>query len=553
MGAFVLRGGTVIDGTGAPGVAADVAVDGDRVVAVGSGLDAPTGAHEIDAGGLVVAPGFVDVHTHYDAQVFWDPACTPSGQHGVTTVVAGNCGFSIAPCKPEHRGLLARTLENVEGMSLEALEAGIAWEFETYGEYLAAVERRGTYMNFGGYVGHTAVRVYVMGDDAYERDATDDEIARMREVVADSVAAGALGFATSSSMTHAGDAGRPVPSRFASHEEVNALAGVLAEMGRGVFAIIPGERVTHRDVYNFSRDYTRPITWTALLTGPSGWHETMAGANATARAEGADVWPQVSCRPLQFQMTFAAPFPFDSLPVFAELLSLPADERAARYRDPSWRATARPLVDKSYTGSRWHVITIEESVKHPEANGRTVHEVAAESGRHPLDVALDIALDDQLTTRFRVVVANDNPDGIAYLLQQPGMLLGLSDAGAHVSQLCDACMPTDLLGNWVREKGVLSLEQAVHKMTLEPATVFGLRDRGVLRAGAVADIAVFDAASVAPGKLRRVYDLPAGADRLTADEPVGMAHVFVNGMRVVADGRPQYDTLDERPGTVVRS
>jgi N-acyl-D-amino-acid deacylase len=549
---LVIRGGTVIDGTGAPGRVADVAIDGDRVAEIGSKLD---GVRELDASGHVVTPGFIDIHTHYDAQVFWDPALTPSSWHGVTSVVAGNCGFSIAPCRPEHRALIGRTLQHVEDMSLSTLEAGIPWDFETFPEYLDAVERHGSALNFTAYVGHTAVRLFIMGDDGYEREEpTEDELTRMAQTVRESVAAGAAGFATSSAPTHSGDAGRPVPSRLASLPELEALVTPLHDLGRGVAAFTPGERIRHADVYDLQPRIGRPFTWTALLTVQgSPFAASMAELSARERATGVDVWPQVTCRPLTFRMTLLEPFTFNTVPAFAALLNRSLEQRLTAYRDPSWRRTAQDeLAHGRVFRPRWERVTIAESRDHPELEGRSVASIADERGVEPLAALLDVALSEDLVTRVRTILANDDEAMIGTLLQQEGMLIGLSDAGAHVSQLCDACLPTDLLGNWVREREILTLEQAVHKLTGEPAAVFGFADRGVLAPGRAADVTVFDPDAVAPGPLRRVRDFPANGERLVADEPSGVAHVVVNGTPIRVDGDPDAEALASRPGRVLR-
>ena len=549
---LVIRGGTVIDGTGAPGVRADVAIDGDRVAEIGDQL---SGRRELDASGHAVTPGFIDIHTHYDAQVFWDPSLTPSSWHGVTSVVAGNCGFSIAPCRPEHRGLIGRTLQHVEDMSLATLEAGIPWEFETFPEYLDTVERHGVALNYTAYIGHTALRLFVMGDEGYEREEpTEDELRQMAAAVRDAVAAGAAGFATSSAPTHAGDCGRPVPSRLAGRDELAALLAPLGELGRGVAELTPGERIRHTDVYDLQPAVGQPFTWTALLTmRGSPFAENMAKLNAERRAEGVDVWPQVTCRPLTFQMNLSEPFTFNTVPAFRSLMDRPVEERLAAYRDPAWRKTAQEqLATGRVFRPRWGNVTIAESREHPELEGRDVAGLAAERGVEPLDALLELAVADDLATRVRTVLANDNEDEIAGLLRQDGMLIGLSDAGAHVGQLCDACLPTDLLGNWVREREVLALEAAVHKLTGEPAGVFGFADRGRLAEGCAADVTVFDPDTVAPGKLRRIRDFPADGERLVADSPSGVAHVVVNGTPIRVDGEPQQDGVAARPGRVLR-
>jgi N-acyl-D-aspartate/D-glutamate deacylase len=550
---LVIRGGTVVDGTGAPGRRADVGIDGDRIAAIGERL---SGRRELDASGKAVAPGFIDIHTHYDAQVFWDPALTPSSWHGVTSVVAGNCGFSIAPCRPEHRDLIGRTLQHVEDMSLPTLQAGIPWDFESFPEYLDSIERHGIALNYTAYIGHTALRLFVMGDEGYEREQpTADELARMAALVYDAVAAGAAGFASSAAPTHNGDGGRPVPSRLADVDELEALVMPLKELGRGVGAFTPGgERVSHQDIYALQRRIGRPFTWTALLTiKGSPFASDMAELNARERADGVDVWPQITCRPLTFQMTMADPFTFNTVPSFQALMDRPVEERLAAYRDAAWRERAQDELEHGRVfRPRWDVMTVAESPRHPELEERSVAALAADRGVGPLDAIVELSVEDDLGTRFRSTLANNDEEMIERLLQQDGMLIGLSDAGAHVGQLCDACLPTDLLGNWVREREVLSLERAVHKLSGEPAGVFGFDDRGVLAEGKAADVTVFDPATVAPGRLRRIRDFPADGERLVADEPVGVTHVLVNGVPIRVDGEPAADGVALQPGRVLR-
>ena len=550
---IVIRGGTVIDGTGSAGQVADVAVRDGRISEIGSGL---TGSRVLDATGQIVSPGFIDIHTHYDAQVFWDPWLTPSSHHGVTTVVAGNCGFSIAPIRSENVALMAHTLQHVEDMSFDTLSAGVPWdEFATFPQYLDAVEQRGSSLNFSCYVGHTAVRLYVMGEDAYERAATDSEIARMQSVVAEAMAAGAAGFASSFSPTHNGDSGRPVPSRVADAEELRALLQPLRGGPRGVVALLPGGVMNHEEVFALQREIGRPFTWTALLTVKGyPYHEKVIAEHDAAWADGVEVWPQVSCRPLVFQMNLSEPFTLNMRPTFAALMGKSREDRLAAYRDPSWRAGAWEDVSggKGALPLNWASISVAESASHPELADRPLASLAEERGCTPLDVMLDISLDDNLESRFWSVLANDDPDAIAWLLPRDNVLLGLADSGAHVSQLCDACFSTDLLGSWVRERGVMPLERALHKLTGEPAQVYGLDDRGTVEVGKAADLCVFDAQTVAPGPLRRIRDFPANGERLTADAPVGVTHVLVNGVPIRTDGVADEEGLDQRPGVSVR-
>jgi N-acyl-D-amino-acid deacylase len=553
-GDIVIRGGTVIDGTGAPGRRADVAVAGGRVVAVDDDL---RGGREIDATGQVVTPGFIDIHTHYDAQVFWDPWLTPSAFHGVTSVIAGNCGFSIAPVRPADVALLARTLQHVEDMSFDTLSVGVPWdEFESFPQYFDAIERRGTALNFGCYVGHTAVRLFVMGEASYERAATDEELARMQQVVAEALDAGAAGFATSASPTHNGDGGRPVPSRVGDLDELRALLAPLRDAGKGVVALLPADVFSHKQVAELQQEVGRPVTWTALLTVKGfPYHEKVVLRNDEARARGVEVWPQVSCRPLVFQMNLAEPFTLNARPSFARLMDSSFEDRCAAYRDPAWRASTWEELSGQSGGVpfNWPSVSVAESRSRPDLVGQGVVPLAEEWGCTPLDVMLDVSLGDDLETRFQSVIANDDAEGIAWLLPRDNVLLGLADSGAHISQLCDACFATDLLGNWVRERRVMPLERAVHKLTGEPAAVYRLADRGTVTVGAAADLCVFDPKTVAPGPLRRIRDFPADGERLTADAPVGMTHVLVNGVPIREDNQPAQEGLDARPGALLRA
>jgi N-acyl-D-amino-acid deacylase len=552
-GDTVLRGGTLVDGSGEPRRRADVAVRDGKIVAIGDSL---SGTIELDASGQVVAPGFIDIHTHYDAQVFWDPFLSPSSSHGVTTVVAGNCGFSIAPTRSEGVEILVRTLQHVEDMSFDTLMAGVPWdEFESFPQYIDAVGRQGVALNYACYVGHTAVRLYAMGPDAYERAATEGELATMVQIVDEALEAGAIGFASSWSPTHTGDHGRPVPSRVADFAELAALLEPMKRRDRGVVALLPGGVMSHAQMFDLQRHIGRPFTWTALLTfAGSDYHEQVMAEHATARASGVDVWPQVSCRPLVFQMNLAEPFSLNTFPNFADLMDRPTEQRLAAYRDPAWRsATQDQITSGTFSLFNPASLSVAESTTRPDLVGRSVVELADEQDVTPLDVLLDLSLADDLTSRFWSVLANNNPEGIAYLLPRDDVLLGLADSGAHVSQLCDACFATDLLGNWVRDRSVMSLEQAVHKLTAEPARVYGLGDRGLAEVGMAADLVVFDPDTVAPGPLRRVIDFPAAGERLTADAPVGMTHTLVNGVPIRVDGQSVPEGLGRRPGTVLHN
>jgi N-acyl-D-aspartate/D-glutamate deacylase len=548
---LVVKGGTVIDGTGSPGVRADVAVTDGRIAGVGPDLD---GARTLDASGCVVAPGFIDIHTHYDAQVFWDPALTPSCHHGVTTVVAGNCGFSIAPTRPAHRDLIARTLENVEDMNVATLAAGIPWDFETFPEYLASVERHGTALNYTAYIGHTALRLFAMGDAAYERAATPEEVARMQAILGEAIDAGAAGLATSFAMTHRGADGLPVPSRFAARSEFEALLDVMADRARGVVSVAPGEQCGIDDLYQLQPRIGVPFTYGALLTQPTGTHRRLVEVNRQGWRAGAQVWPQVSPRPLTFSMSMAEPFTLNPNPVFAELMRLDRAGRRQAYADPVWRKRAAEAFETQQAmRPRWDTYEVSESAANPDLIGRRLTDIAAERGITALDALLDLSLDEpELALRVRAILFNDDPDEVRALLSEDHCTLGLSDAGAHVGQLCDAPEPTDFLGNWVRDRQLMPLELGVRRLTGVQADLFGFADRGYIRPGGAADLVVFDPDTVAPGPVRRVRDFPADAERLTAPEPVGMRHLVVNGTPIRVDEATVAAAVDSRPGQLVR-
>jgi N-acyl-D-aspartate/D-glutamate deacylase len=489
-----LRGGTVVDGTGAPARVEDVAVTDGRIA------DRPApDATVVDLDGLVLAPGFIDPHTHYDAQVFWDPSLTPSCWHGVTTAVMGNCGFGIAPTRPEGRTTVMRVLENVEGMPYDALEAGIDWSFETYPEYLDAVDRLPLRINVASLLGHTPLRYYVLGEDATERAATPDERAEMFALAREAIAAGAVGFSTSRSHSHVGAFGKPVPSRAAELAEIYELA-----RAGGTFEATWGPDLFVEEMNAIAADTSRPVTWAAVLaTKDPGY------AASVAAQTGPGVHPQVACKPIVVEMTLGEPFMFANVPAFGEVLALPREARAAKYAEPGW-------VERAEAG-------IAELWGDPLGGAAVVDGGPIGSLRAALALDLD--------TRLRIPMINGDQEQVDALLRDRRLLLGLSDAGAHTSQLCDADAPTHLLGHWCRERGTLSLEDAVWRLTGHPAHVYGFADRGRVAPGFVADLVAFDPERVGPGPLERRADFPAGADRLVA-RAHGIEHVWVAGTAI---------------------
>jgi len=545
---LLIKGGLVVDGTGRPAFRADVGVHDSRIVHVGEPVDA---TEVLDARGRIVAPGFVDIHTHYDAQVLWDPWLTPSCYQGVTTVIAGNCGFTLAPCRPEQRETMVGTLESVEDMSGDTLRAGIPWQFETFPEYLDTVDRHGLGVNFGAYVGHTALRLWAMGDEAHERAATDDELSAMRGALQTALRAGAIGFSTDRSRFHRGDRGRPVPTAVATRDEIESLLRVVGKAGR-VAQVNPDDEFDW--LYEVQPSVGCRITWTALVSYPARvagrtfWRDKV-DVHRAGFAAGAQVRPQVTCRPLSVQFSLVNPTPFISAPVFAELMSTPPNERERLYVDESFVSAARTqLADKRHANVPWESIIVSEGAD-PSLLGKTLGELARREGRTPFDVMVEIARANHLETRFLTIVGNDNEQAVRELLLEDGCILGISDAGAHVSMLCDANMPVDFLARWVRDRAVMPLEQGIRKLTSELADFFGLPDRGIVRPGAHADVVVFDIDRLDPGPLRRIRDLPADGERLVADQVQGIDHVIVNGTVTCRSGEWQTNL---RPGKVLR-
>lgn len=551
-----ITNGSIIDGTGAPAVSGDLGIKDGKVVALGDAPDAAS--REIDAEGQVVCPGFVDIHTHYDAQILWDRNLTISPWHGVTTAVVGNCGFGVAPTKAEHREMIMRTLEKVEGMSVAALQTGLGedWPFETFREYLDAVDNVGPAINVGVLYGHTPLRTYVMGEDATERVATDHEVARMCALLSDGIKAGALGFGTSKASTHVGYEGRPVPSRAAGMDEIHALCDVLGDLNKGVIQATVGRELFLDEFEQIAIRTGRPITWTALLAGLSlgkGGHEEQLVQSRELAARGLKISPQVTPRPLNFEYQFREPFVFEAISMFKPVSAADFDGKCRIYQDPDFRnafkdrmKSIRPSFQSSFAKT-----VVSQYDPDPELCERLLVDIAAERCVDPIDLALDLSLDTNLEARFRMPVANHDEDEVEPLLKSDFTVLGLSDAGAHASQLCDACQPTHFLKRWVREKESFSLEEAIRMLTTRTAEVMGITDRGRLGIGMPADVVVFDPATVSDGPLQRVHDFPAGADRLIS-EATGITNVIVNGTVIRDHGEDAVQANATLPGRLLR-
>jgi N-acyl-D-amino-acid deacylase len=547
---LVIKNGTVIDGSGLPRYRADVAVRHGRVAAIGRIRGA---AREvIDADGQVVTPGFVDGHTHMDAQVFWDPLGTCSCWHGVTTVVMGNCGFTLAPCGKSERHLVVRNLERAEDIAAEAMDAGIDWTWTTFPEFLDRVEMLPKGINYAGYVGHSALRTYAMGERAFEKEAAEDDLRAMERELRDAMRAGAIGFTTSRSPSHETPDRRPVASRLASWDEVRRLVGVMGEMNAGVFELA-GERAGGdpdrlRDYHVRLRDLAvetgRPVTWGLFSRReePDLWRTYIALLEETA-ARGGRMFAQVHSRALTVVLSFKTNLPFDRLPVWRELRALPLDQQNQRLRDPELRRrlaeAARERDERRPIGAEarpasYEWISVMDTAEGPH---RSVAAVARERGVDPVEAIIDLALEKNLDRFFLQPIANENQDHALELMKHPRTVVTFSDSGAHVSQIMDASLQTHLLSHWVRAKQAIPLEQAVRMLSFEPATHWGFWDRGLIREGMAADLLVFDPETIAPEMPEVVRDLPAGARRLT-QRARGIAATVVNGEVVLRDGKP---------------
>ncbi len=559
MADLVIRGALLCDGSGREAARGDLAVTGDRIAAVGR--VAERGAREVDGAGLALAPGFIDVHTHYDCQLFWDPQASPSPWHGVTTVVMGNCGFTIAPCREADRETLMQLLLFVEGMPIETLRAGIAWAWEDFAGYLGALEGRGVGPNVAAFIGHSAVRYRVMGRAAVERAATPEECAAMAALVREGMAAGAIGWSTSLSPTHFFGDGTPAPSRLADEAELLVLARALADLERGVIEIAPRTTIgppadkaeEQRSFAGLARASGKVVSWAPLLDNPfaPGSAQQIIAEAAELQARGVQVVPQVGCRPLEVRFDFTEPaFYLEQNPFWRAIMAKSRDERRRLFADAEFRAElGRQTGFVAALAQGWDrlVLRLAASEGVRRWQDRSVAEIAAAEGRAPLDVFCDLVLEDDLATQWGVVLMNYDERAVAELIRHPAGLLALSDAGAHVDTLCDQGFTSYLLGHWVRELRALALEEAVRLVTAVPAERYGLHGRGRLASGYAADLVLFDPARVAMRPTEMVYDLPRGQRRLL-QRAEGIVDVLVNGAPVVADGAP----TGRRPGRVLR-
>jgi N-acyl-D-aspartate/D-glutamate deacylase len=554
---LVIDNARIVDGTGGPSRHGSVAVKDGKIVEVAAS-DGQAARERIDAGGRVVAPGFIDPHTHYDAQVAWDPMLTSSSWHGVTTVVTGNCGVGVAPCRPQARELLMGDLVNVEAIPLDVMRKGIDWTWESFPQWMDALGRAPLGINVAPLVPLTPLRHHVLGEASFDRAATTDETAAMARLLDEAVGAGAFGFSTTILPNHVGDQGRPLACRRASADELRALAGVLRRRGRGAIEIALtalSDRVSDEEVATLTllvEESRRPVTFLAVFARPGkapGSHEE--GLKRVEHLFGRDrAVPQVSCRPLRVQFTLKNPFIFAGMTPWSQAFNRTPAEQSALYRSEAFRTEWKAELERRRSRGLWPRITIRDASSPATLAlaGQSIADIAAARKIEPPDAFLDIALEDGLDTLYDFPVFNQDPEAVRPLVTDPRFLIGLSDGGAHVDQLCDAGYATYLLGKWVRQWEALTLERAVHRLTGEVADFFGIPNRGRIAVGAAADLVVFDPATVDDVPPEYVHDLPNGAKRLIA-RALGVDATVVGGQLVYRDGQP----TGARPGTVLRA
>jgi N-acyl-D-aspartate/D-glutamate deacylase len=538
---LLIRGGTVYDGSGAPGVRRDIAVQDGRFVE----STEKRAQRVVDAGGLSLMPGIVDVHTHYDAQATWDPKLSPSVALGVTTAVMGNCGFGIAPCPAPLRETVLRNLSVVEGMDIDALLSGTRWEFETFAEYLALLERLRPYANVAVLAQHSTIRSAVMGEEASSRAIpTEKEISRMKQAVREALDAGAAGFASSFSPNHSGWGGRPMPSTIATDDELLSLAHVLGEKKRGIFVMATGPRATPEIMEGIAAKTARPVFIVTVLTmynrSQPERARQMYERCAQALARGREVYIHANCQPLSFDFTLREPYILYSHDAFEPVKAAAPEDRSLIYRERRFRDRLRRNFSNPGQG-----ILFSGDWTQVERDGAPVSELAAREGKDPLDYVFDLPLDVQLVAKL---YQNDDA-GVAPLLKHPAGVIALSDAGAHLIYFCDAGYGLHFLAHWVRDTGTFTLEEGVRRLTSDPARKYRIPRRGLILPGYQADFLLFDPANVGISNLKRTRDLPGGGARMVR-EARGVHGVWVNGVRV-CDGRGTVE-LEAGPGAVLR-
>ena len=549
---LIIRNARIHDGLGNAGFVGDMAVDDGRIAALGQ--VAGTGRTEVDAGGHVLMPGIIDVHTHYDAQLTWDSTASPSPALGVTTVVIGNCGFGIAPATPEARNTLLANLSVVEAMSLDSLHAGVDWSFESFGEYLDLIDRKRPFPNVAALASHSVMRTVVMGAEGSERAATPDELKQMQDLLADAMASGAIGIGSSTFENHFGAANKPVPSRLAGNDEFRAFAETMGQAGGGIMMATCGDRTDIPFLGELSEISGGTTIYAPMLHFSNQPDRAIGIARACAaeREKGRSVYAQCSCQPLSMDFTLASAYPMLTIDGWPE--SAPVSALKQAFADPARRQRIRDAL-KVPSGTRifnghWDrvEVTITQDPTNASLEGRTIADIARERGEDPVDFFFDLALAEGLETTFTAKLLNVEEDAVGELLAMPGNLVSLSDAGAHHTFFCDAGFGMHFLGHWVRALGAFDLAQAIVKLTSEPAAIYGLDGRGVLEPGNAADFILIDPDTVGISRTRRLKDLPAGGERLVRDAP-GLLGTWVNGVQIF-DGNDYCPVTG--PGAVLR-
>lgn len=539
---LLIKGAIVFDGSGNAPAVLDVAVEQGKIAAIGHRV-AESATQVIDADGRALMPGIIDSHTHFDAQVTWDPYVRPSPALGVTTAVIGNCGFTIAPCRPADREITMRNLTQVEGMSLEVLRQGIKWGFETFPQYLAQLRRQRCAINIAAYIGHSSVRTYALGADASTRAATEDEILHMRQIVGEAMRSGAVGFATSTSPAHNGEGGLPMPSRMAEEREIAALVDAMGASGQGVFMLTKGSHTSVPFLESIAASCGRPVMIAALLHNSTNPQAVFNDLDAITQANGRGrrLIGQVSCCPLTMDFTLASPYPVEGLQGWKPALGRSGAALKAVLADRKFRDAVRAELASGATfrlfNGEWNKVQVVQvaTPSNTPYEQKTIADIAKAESRDPLDVMLDLAIGEDLQTVFTAELLNTDEVAVGRMLNHPYSIVSLSDAGAHLTFFNDAGFGLHLLGHWARDVGAMTMSEAVRRLTVHPATVLGMRGRGLIRKGLAADLMLFEPDRVGRGPKRRVHDLPGGAPRLTTDA-VGIHGVWVNGIQV-ADRR----------------
>ncbi len=554
---LIIRGARVFDGLGHAPRQADVAVDDGRITTIGRAEG--SAREQVDAGGLSLMPGIVDLHTHYDAQVTWDRTMSPSPALGVTTAVIGNCGFGIAPCPASRREEILKNLAVVEGMDLQALFEGVRWDFETFPQYMDLLRRIGPYLNTAVFAGHSVMRTAVMGEAASERsEPTAAELGAMCDLLREAMRAGAIGLASSFSPNHSGHGGRPMPSTIATDDELHALTDVLGEAGRGVFMSATGSRLTPAWMEAIAERTKRPVYISTVLTmynaaAPARGLE-MYEACGAALDRGHEVYVLTSCQPLSFDFDLFDPYPLISHSAFEAISAAAPEALPAIYADPSFRDRFRADLLQPRTGvlflGDWDTLEVATAASERNASleGQSIGAIARRLGKDPIDVTFDLALDEGLKTRFVGKFFQNVDAGVAPLLQHRAGVITLSDAGAHLVYMCDAGFGLHFLAHWVRETGLFTLEEGIRRLTSDPAHRFRIPERGRLVEGAPADLLLFDPATIGLSPPLPVTDLPGGGTRKIR-ESRGLHGTWINGVKV-HDGR-SYRPLERGPGRVL--